>query len=71
MRVAMVAEALRRGDFARAAVSVDAFGRDETMPFAELMVPRADLLADAVVRLVEGPGPAVRLWPHPAGTNGR
>jgi hypothetical protein len=70
MRVAMVAEALRRGDFARAAVSVDAFGRDETMPFAELMVPRADLLADAVVRLVEGPGPAVRLWPHPAGTSG-
>lgn len=37
---------------------------------AQLMVPVADLFGDAVVRLVEGPGVAPRLWPHPAGTNG-
>lgn len=37
---------------------------------ADMMVPRADLWADAIVRLVEGPTPTLRLWPHPAGTTG-
>lgn len=68
---------LRQGDPAQAGRENDDIGglrpADLFVPArtrAEMMVPRADLLADAIVRLVEGPAPTVRLWPHPAGATG-
>jgi hypothetical protein len=44
----------------------DLFSRRRTLE--ELAVPEADLLLASVLSLIEEGAPAVRLWPHPAGT---